>query len=145
MKCDARQAIETYHHRDDIENYFTAGKGDCSMDSIQSQTQTQTRATMTGRFIVSFFALTVLNELRRRMREPMYETKSNGEMVRYKPLGDEMSFRELMNELESIKLVYGRTAEDVRLAEVTKRQRLLAKRLGCEGVYDSVPEYAKRY
>lgn len=116
------------------------------MDSIQSQTQTQTQTqtTMTGRFIVSFFALTVLNELRRRMREPTYETKSNGETVRYKPVGDEMSLEELMNELDGIKVVYGHTAEDVRLAEVREHQRLLAKRLGCEGVYDSVPEYAKR-
>ncbi len=116
------------------------------MDSIQSQTQTQTQTqtTMTGRFIVSFFALTVLNELRRRMREPTYETKSNGETVRYKPVGDEMSLEELMNELDGIKVVYGHTAEDVRLAEVREHQRLLAKRLGCERVYDSVPEYAKR-
>lgn len=141
MKCDAQQAIETYHHRDDVEQCFKAGRSDCSMDSIQSHTQ----ASMKGRFIVSFFALTVLSELRRRMRESMYETKSNGGTVRYKPLGDEMSLQELMNELDGIKVVYGRTAEDARLADVTKRQRLLAKRLGCEGIYDSVPEYAKRY
>ena len=59
------------------------------------------------------------------MREPMYETKSNGETVRYKPLGDEMSLQELMNDLDSIKVIYGRTADDVRLAEVPERQRLL--------------------
>ena len=51
---------------------------------------------MKGRFIVSYFLLTVLSELRRRMREPMYDTKSNGEVMRYKPVGDEMSFWELM-------------------------------------------------
>lgn len=50
---------------------------------------------MKGRFIVSYFSLTVLSELRRRMREPMYDTKSNGEVMRYKPVGDEMSFWEL--------------------------------------------------
>ena len=68
---------------------------------------------MKGRFIVSSFALTVLSELRRRMRELMFETKSNGEVVRYKALGDEMSLQKLMNDLDSIKVVYGRTAEDV--------------------------------
>ena len=83
-------------------------------------------------------------KLRRRMRQPLYETKSNGEEVRYKPLGDEMTFRELLNYLDSIKVVYGRTAEDARLAEVTKRQCMIAKRLKCEGVYDAVPEYVKR-
>lgn len=141
MKCDAQQAIETYHHHDNIEKCFKAGKSDCNMDSIRSHTE----ETMKGRFIVSFFALTVLSELRRRMREPMYKTKNNGETVRYKPVGDEMSLQELMNDLDSIKVVYGRTAEDMRLAKVTKRQCLLAKRMRCEGVYDSVPEYAKRY
>lgn len=140
MQRNAQRAIETYHHRDDIENCFKAGRSDCNMDSIRSQTQT----TMTGRFIVSSFALTVLSELRRRMRESMFEIRSNGEAVRYKPLCDELSLQKLMNDLNSIKVVYCRTAEYVRLAEVTERQCLLAKRLRCEGVYDSVPEYAKR-
>ena len=109
MKCDAQQAIETFHDRDDVEQCFKAGRSDCNMDTIHSQTQT----TMTGCFFVSFFALTVLSELRRRMREPMYETKRNGETVRYKPVADEMSLQELMNDLDSIKVVYGQTAEDV--------------------------------
>lgn len=86
-----------------------AGKSDCNMDLIRSHTE----VTMKGRFIVSYFSLTVLSELRRRMREPMYDTKSNGEVMRYKPVGDEMSFRELMYDLDSIKVVYGRRAEDV--------------------------------
>lgn len=140
MKCRAQQAIETYHHCDNIADCFKAGMGDCNMDSIRSHTQ----AAMKGRFIVSFFALTVLSESRRRMRKPMNETKSNGETVRYKPVGDEMNFRELMNYLNNIKVIDGQTAEDVRLAEVTESQRLLARRLECEGVYDSVPEYAKK-
>lgn len=73
------------------------------MDSIRSHT----RASMKGRFIVSFVALTVLSKLRRRMREPLYETKNNGEAVRDKPLGDEMSLKELMNDLDSIKVIFG--------------------------------------
>ena len=56
-----------------------------------------------------------------------------------------MSWEEQLNDVDNIKLIYGRTAENVRVAEVTERQRLLAKRLRCEGVYDSVSEYAKRY
>lgn len=74
----------------------------------------------------------------------MNETKSNGETVRYKPVGDEMNFRELMNYLNSIKVIHGQIAEDVRLAEVTELQRLLAKRLECEEAYDSMSEHAKR-
>lgn len=76
---------------------------------------------------MSFFALTVLSELCRRMREPMYETKSNGEEVRYKPVCDEMSLQKLMNRLDSIKESYDRMAEDVRLAEVTERQCLVSQ------------------
>lgn len=34
MKCDAQQAIETYHHYDDIEDCLKTGLGDCNMDSI---------------------------------------------------------------------------------------------------------------
>lgn len=74
------------------------------MDSNRLQTQVP----MTGRVIVSFFfARTVLSELRRRMREPMFETKSNGEEVRYKPMDDEMRLQELMNDLDSFKVIYG--------------------------------------
>lgn len=46
---------------------------------------------------------------------------------------------ELMNDLDGIKVIYGRIAEDVRLAEMKERQCLLAKQLRCEGVCDSVP------
>lgn len=140
MPCDAQTAIETYHNRDNIEKCFKAGKSDINMDAVRSHSD----ATMKGRFIVSFCALTILCELRRRMRRPYFEMGSKGE-VKHKlpPLADEMTFGALLNYLDSVKVSYGNKPEDIRLEEVTNKQQMIAKRLGCPGVFDAVPDYAR--
>lgn len=139
MPCDAQAAIETYHNRDNIEKCFKAGKSDINMDAIRSHSD----ATMKGRFIVSFCALTMLCELRRRMTRPYFEMDEQGEVKnKFAPLADEMTFGALLNYLDSIKVSYGNTTEDVRLEEVTNKQRIIAMRLGCAGVFDAVPDYA---
>ena len=98
---------------------------------------------MKGRFIVSFCALTMLCELRRRMTRPYFEMDEQGEVKnKFAPLADEMTFGALLNYLDSIKVSYGNTTEDVRLEEVTNKQRIIAMRLGCAGVFDAVPDYA---
>ena len=53
-----------------------------------------------------------------------------------------MTFGALLNYLDSIKVSYGNTTEDVRLEEVTNKQRIIAMRLCCAGVFDAVPDYA---
>lgn len=90
-------------------------------------------APMTRRLIVSFSAHTVQSELRHHICLPMSESL----------VGDEMSFQKLMNYLDSIKVIYGRTAGNVRLAEVTKRQCVLTKQLRYKGCYVPVPKCAK--
>lgn len=139
MKCDAQTAIETYHNRDNIEKCFKAGKSDINLDAIRSHTE----ATMKGRFIVSFCALTILCELRRRMKSPFFEKSKAGEIKKkHTPLSDEMTFSAMLNYLDSVKVSYGNKFGDVRYEEVTQKQRLVAKRLGCDGVFDTVPDYA---
>lgn len=140
MPCNAQTAIETYSNRDSIEKCFKAGKSDISLDTIRSHTD----ATMVGRLIVSFCALTILCELRRRMKTSFVETNSKGEECKtYTPLQNEMTFNAVLNYLDSIKIRYGKSRSEVRYEEVTEKQKLIAKRLGCQSVFDAVPEYAK--
>lgn len=142
MQCDAQKAIETYKHRDSIEKCFKAGKSGIKMDSIRSHKE----STMTGRFIVSFFALTLLCELRRRMSRPYFEDKANsGDLVRFPPLCEEMSCKEMFNYLDSIQVCYGRDKNDVRYMEITQKQRMIARRLGCSGIYDVIPNYLRQH
>lgn len=139
MPCDAQSAIETSRNRDCIEKCFKAGKSGIGMAAIRSHSD----AAMTGRFIVSFCALTILCELRRRMQQPFLERSENGEIRKsLAPLADEMSFNALLNHLDSVKVSYGNAPEETRYEEVTGRQRLIARRLGCNGVFDRVPDYA---
>lgn len=141
MECNAQEAIDSYRDRDSIEKCFKAGKSSVNMDCVRSHKE----ATMTGRFIVSFFALTVLSELRRRMNRPFFEDKANSEdQVRLPPLSEEMSYREMLNYLAGINVCYGRDRDEVRYMEVTQKQRQIARRLRCTGVYDVVPEYIRR-
>lgn len=69
---------------------------------------------------------------------------SKGE-VKHKlpPLADEMTFGALLNYLDSVKVSYGNKPEDIRLEEVTNKQQMIAKRLGCPGVFDAVPDYVR--
>ena len=109
------------------------------MDAVRSHSD----ATMKGRFIVSFCALSILCELRRRMRRPYFEMGSKGEVKnKLAPLADKMTFSALLNYLDSVKVCYGNKPEDTRLEEVTNKQQMIAKRLGCAGVFDTVPDYA---
>lgn len=54
-----------------------------------------------------------------------------------------MTFGALLNYLDSVKVSYGNKPEDIRLEEVTNKQQMIAKRLGCPGVFDAVPDYAR--
>ena len=77
------------------------------------------------------------------MKRQFFEMTKAGEMKKkHTPLNDEMTFNAMLNYLDSVKLSYGTTLGDVRFEEVTEKQRLIAKWLGCEGVFDTVPEYA---
>ena len=131
-----------YHNRDNIEKCFKAGKSDINMDAIRAHSA----ATMKGRFIVSFCALTILYERRRRMRRPYFEMGKNGEVKNtLPPLADEMTFGALLNYLDSVKVSYGNRPEEIRLEEVTNKQQMIAKRLGCPSIFDTVPNYAQAY
>lgn len=142
MQCDARKAIESYKYRDSIEQCFQAGQSGIKMDSMRSSKE----STMTGRFIVSFFALTLWCELRLRMSRPYFEEKANSEeQVKFPPLCEEMSCREMLNSLDSIQVCCGRDKHDVRYMEITPQQRLIARRLGCSGIYDVIPEYLRQH
>lgn len=93
---------------------------------------------------MSFCALSILCELRRRMRRPYFEMGSNGEVKnKLPPLANEMTFGALLNYLDSVKVSYGNNLENTRLEEVTNKQRMIAARLGCSGVFDTVPDYAR--
>ena len=85
----------------------------------------------------------MLSELRRRMALPYFEMGGQGEVKnKFAPPADEMTFGSLLNYLDSIKVSYGNTTDDVRLEEVTNKQRIIAMRLGCADVFDAVPDYA---
>lgn len=136
MECTAQQAIETYRQRDAIEKCFQAGKSDISMDVIRSHSE----LTMKGRFIISFIALTILCELRRRMKAEFKEEKECGEPKIWPALLTEMTYNEMQNYLSPIQAIYyGATG---RYGEVTEKQRMIAKRLGCKGVFDELPDYS---
>lgn len=140
MKCSAKDALEAYRTRDLIEKTFKAGKSDVDMDTLRSHRDD----TLEGRFIVSFFAMTILAQLRRAMKQTTYVTTAKGARKTVRPLEDEMTFNELKNRLSSIRVVFdGRGNRH--WMEVTKRQHEIARRLGFPDVYSGeVPIWAVR-
>ncbi len=57
---------------------------------------------------MSFCALTILCELRRRLKRPFFEmAKAGGMKKKHTPLNDEMTFNAMLNYQDSVKLRYG--------------------------------------
>ena len=97
---------------------------------------THSTQTMNGRFIVSFAALTLLSEIRRRMAAPESVVVKDG---RRKTLADEYTRTSLMSNISSVKVICD--GDECRFAEVTKRQHEIATRMGCPDLYAVVPSF----
>ncbi len=139
MPCRAQDALISYRTRDLIEKTFKAGKTDIDMDTVRSHHDD----TLEGRFIVSFFAMTILSQLRRAMRETTYVTTGEGSAKAVRPLDDEMTFNELKNRLSSIRMVFDGKGNR-HWMEVTNRQHEIARRMGFPDLYRQVPTWAER-
>ncbi len=129
-ECPTQFALDTYGLRDNVEECFTAGKTDLTMDVLCARST----HTMEGRFIVSFAALTLLSEIRRRMAAPESVVVKDG---RKKSLADEYTRTALMSHIASVKVICD--GDECRFAEVTKRQHEIATRMGCPDLYAVVP------
>lgn len=109
MKCTTQFALDTYGQRDCVEKCFMAGKTDINMDVLRAHS-TQT---MTGRFIVSFAALTLLCKIRRRMAAPEIAEEKDG---RHKSLADEYTQTSLISHIASVKVICD--GDECRFAEL---------------------------
>jgi hypothetical protein len=61
---------------------------------------------MEGRFVISFAAMTILNQLLKLMHEPPEETANKGEAKELKLLDTEMTFNELKNWQETPRVIF---------------------------------------
>ena len=127
-----RSSLDTYGQRDCVEKCFMAGKTDLNMDVLRAHS----RQMMNGRFIVSFAALTLLSEIRRRMAAPESVVVKDG---RKKSLADEYTRTSLMSHIASVKVICD--GDECRFAEVTKRQHEIATRMDCPDLYAVVPSF----
>ena len=109
-----------------------AEKTNFNMDVLRAHS-TQT---MEGRFIVSFVALTLLCELKRRMAVPESIVVKEG--IR-KNFADEFTWNSLMPFLSLIKVIYG--VNECRFTEVMKQQHEVADRLVCPHLYNFMPSF----
>ena len=74
FECYAKDALLDYQIRDSIEKSFKAGKTYSELDVVRTHSNAKTE----GRFVVSFFCMTILNELCRRMREERKVSSKKG-------------------------------------------------------------------
>lgn len=137
FECKASEALIEYSLRDSIEKSFKAGKSYVNMDTIRSHSDETTE----GRFIVSFCCMTILNEIYRRMKLETTIKTPSGSMKTLKPLGEEMTFNEIKNYLDSIRVVSDGNGH-LRWMEITQKQHEIAARLGFPDVYRETPDWA---
>ena len=138
MECSAREAMTTYRVRDLIEKSFKGGKTNIELDVVRAHGE----ATMEGRFIIGFAAMSILNRLYVLMKQKTYtETKSG--LKEMPALADEMTFNELKNRLATPRVIFDRNGVG-RWLEVTKRQHGIAARLGFPDLYTMIPDWAEK-
>ena len=138
MECSPKEALESYWSRDLIEKTFKGGKTDAGADVLRAHQDD----TAEGRFIVAFAAMTILNRLRWEMKQKRYEARADGQVRETRPLEEEMTFNEIKNRLSSIRMVFD-GKEEAHWMEVTQRQHEIVRRLGCKGLYTSIPDWVK--
>ena len=97
MPAKAREVYDNYCARDLIEKAFRSGKSDVEMSVARAHSD----LTLEGRFLISFVALTILTDFHRRMNQKTTRIVK-GKAVVDRPLGDEMTLKEIRNYLGSI-------------------------------------------
>ncbi len=119
-----------------IQEKFHGTLGSLDLDVIRSHSD----EAMEGRFVVSFVAMTILNDVMSRMHKSVQDVSGKGEHKKLKPLAQEMSFNELRNWLETPRVVFDSDG-NMHWQEVTHRQHDIAKRLGYPDLYKTAPDW----
>ena len=98
--------------------------------------------TLEGRFLISFVALTILTDFHRRMKQKTTRIVK-GKAIVDRPIGDEMTLKEIRNYLSSIRLINDGRGNRI-WQEVTVRQHNIARRLGFPDLYRELPDWGPR-
>lgn len=138
MPAKATEVYDNYCARDLIEKAFRSGKSDVEMNVARAHSD----LTLEGRFLISFVALTILTDFHRRMN--LKTTRIvKGKAVVDRPLGDEMTLKEIRNYLGSIRLINDGRGNRI-WQEVTVKQHNIARRLGFPDLYRELPDWGPR-
>ena len=138
MPAKAKEVYDNYCARDLIEKAFRSGKSDVEMNVARAHSD----LTLEGRFLISFVALTILTDFHRRMN--LKTTRIvKGKAVVDRPLGDEMTLKEIRNYLGSIRLINDGRGNRI-WQEVTVKQHNIARRLGFPDLYRELPDWGPR-
>ena len=138
MPAKATEVYGNYCARDLIEKAFRSGKSDVEMNVARAHSD----LTLEGRFLISFVALTILTDFHRRMN--LKTTRIvKGKAVVDRPLGDEMTLKEIRNYLGSIRLINDGRGNRI-WQEVTVKQHNIARRLGFPDLYRELPDWGPR-
>lgn len=138
MSAKATEIYNNYCVRDLIEKAFRSGKSDVEMNVARAQSG----LTLEGRFLISFAALTILTDFHRRMKQKTTRIVK-GKAVVERPIGDEMTLKEIRNYLGSIRLINDGRGNRI-WQEVTVRKHNIARRLGFPDLYRELPDWGPR-
>ena len=138
MPAKAREVYDNYCAIDLIEKTFRSGKSDVEMNVVRAHSD----LTLEGRFLISFVAWTILTDFHRRMNQKTTRIVK-GKAVVDRPLGDEMTLKEIRNYLGSIRLINDGRGNRI-WQEVTVKQHNIARRLGFPDLYRELPDWGPR-
>ena len=138
MPAKAAEVYDNYCARDLIEKAFRSGKSDVEMNVARAHSD----ITLEGRFLISFVALTILTDFHRRMKQKTTRIVK-GKAVVERPIGDEMTLKEIRNYLGSIRLINDGRGNRI-WQEVTVKQHNIARRLGFPDLYRELPDWGPR-
>lgn len=132
FECSPTDALIEYSERDCIEKSFKFTKSYAELDTLRAHGN----ETAEGRLIIGFCCMTILNKLYQLMGQSIQITPNK----QLPPLIKEMTFNEIKNYLSPIRLVFDGKGNK-RWCEITKKQHMIAQRLGYPDLYKILPQW----
>ena len=127
-----------YERRDIIEKTFKGCKTEFDFDVIRAHNDN----TLMGRMMVSFVAMTIMNDIKNRMHNRNVITQQNGKVRVEDTVAEEYSFKGLLRKFKAVRLL--QTGSNYCISELTKGMQDILRKLGFEKYASELPTYTDR-
>ena len=137
FEIDAKNAQSLYWTRDISEKAFKNAKTDLGFDVIRAHND----FSLMARAIYLFVSLTIMGDIRRRMRDHLCVHHKNGKVKVANSVCEDMTWKQLLSKFKNLKINYENGV--LNFSKFSNKQLEILKKLGYENFANSIPLFAR--